>query len=117
MPFDGTVSDAPKPLPGADDNLLGFSVSQPCPSTKPRRNGRLDSVASTLAVLALARDPIADDRRWCKGAFARTWFHIPVRVGSGMARRAEADESLKTSVDRQPALDRLLWDQRRLRLE
>src|SRR4051794_17633457 len=87
MPFDGTVFNAPKPLSGADGNLLGLAVRQPSPSSEPRLNRRSETVASTLAVLTLARDLIAEERRWCKGAFARNWFHIPVRVGSGMARR------------------------------
>jgi hypothetical protein len=36
---------------------------------------------------ARARDLIVDERQWCKRAFARGWFDIPVPVHSSFARR------------------------------
>jgi hypothetical protein len=47
---------------------------------------RGESVASTIAVLRRARDLIADEQRWCKGSFARSWFNISVPPYS-LARR------------------------------
>jgi len=86
MPFDGTVVDAPKPLLGTHGNLPGLALSESSPPPKHRLR-RAESIASTLAVLTLARGLIAEERRWCKGAFARSWFDIPVRARSGVARR------------------------------
>ena len=38
-------------------------------------------------MLALARQLITVEQRWCQGAFARGWFDIAVPVRSGFARR------------------------------
>jgi hypothetical protein len=48
---------------------------------------RPDSIASTIAVLRRARDLVADERRWCGGSFARSWFDVPVLPQMVLARR------------------------------
>jgi hypothetical protein len=48
---------------------------------------RAEHIGDTLAVLARAREVIADERRWCRRSFARSWFNVPVRVQSAAARR------------------------------
>ena len=54
------------------------------PSHITRLPGRAEAA---MAVLVRARGFLADERRWCKGAFARSFFEIPVPVHSGLARR------------------------------
>ena len=44
-------------------------------------------VGDTLAVLARARELIADEQRWCRRSFARSWFNVPVSAHSAAARR------------------------------
>src|SRR5690242_1039310 len=78
MPFDSTsVIDNPKP----DD-----------PNRGP------ESVGGTIAVLVRARAFIADERYWCRGAFARSWANIPVLPHSIFARRFCAVGALKLAA-------------------
>lgn len=92
MPFDCTpLIDPPKQVSTAAADTLGGLLPavaarcRPIPhwyvSKKPER------VDAAVAVLARARELIADERRWCKRAFAVAWLDIPVPVGSRYARR------------------------------
>jgi hypothetical protein len=45
-----------------------------------------EQIDNTLRVLVRARELIADERRWCRRAFARGWGGIPVPVQSLAAR-------------------------------
>lgn len=95
MPFDGTAASSAKVrLLALGADLLSFAPS--CPSgeaTAPRaipawhRCRPRESMGDTLAVLARARELLSDERRWCRGSFARGWRGIPVPVGSTVARR------------------------------
>ena len=95
MPFDGSpVIQGPKDCAGTNPDLVDF-VKKTRPVRLDERRGMLatdmsrrpESVGSTLAVLGRARDLIAVEHSWCQLAFARTWFGIPVRLRSGIARR------------------------------
>ena len=93
MPFDcAPIIDAPKSLPALDGDVLDFGtkspnviIARPIPAWHAIR--RPECVGDTLAVLALARALLADERRWCRGSFARGWREIPVPVRSVFARR------------------------------
>jgi hypothetical protein len=94
MPFDcAPVIDAPKSLPALSGDVLDFGtnspkaeviVARPVPAWHASR--RPECVGDTLAVLARARALLADEQRWCRGSFARSWI-IPVRPRSAFARR------------------------------
>src|SRR5437762_4871049 len=96
MPFDGNpVADAPKRLYAVGSDLLHFgttpmppaytATSRPIPAWHSSR--RPEHVGDAIAVLARARELIADERRWCRRSFARSWFNVPVPVQSAAARR------------------------------
>ena len=94
MPFDGTPIIHPAKSPGGTEpNLAEVGFCQFTPSFRPRPmplrhvSRAPERVGNTLAVLAFARDLVGDEQRWCKGAFARSWWNVPVRMRSGMARR------------------------------
>jgi hypothetical protein len=94
MPFDGTpISDAPKRLHALDGDLLHFAPSPPAYTSTSRpipawhSSRRPEYVGDTLAVLARARELIADEQRWCRRSFARSWFNVPVSPDSAAARR------------------------------
>ena len=91
MPFDGTLV-IEKQVPSVTDASLGIGTNSGLPQrASPRAiscvNRRTEWVASAVAVLSRARELIADERRWCKRAFAVAWLDIPVRAGSRFARR------------------------------
>jgi hypothetical protein len=73
MPLDGRCFIEPSSLV---DRTVSRQVSP-----------RAEATGSTLVVLRRARDMIADQRRWSRGAFARSWFNIPVPPQSAFARR------------------------------
>jgi hypothetical protein len=80
MPFDGTpVANAPKRLYALGSDLLQFGTT--ASSQRP------EYVGDTLAVLARARELIADEQRWCRRSFARSWFNVPSSPDSAAARR------------------------------
>src|SRR5256885_1970713 len=95
MPFDGTpVANAPKRLYALSSDLLQFGTtawsacagsSRAIPAWQSSR--RAEHIGDTLAVLARARELIADERRWCRRSFARSWFNVPVSPDSAAARR------------------------------
>lgn len=95
MPFDGNpVSSAKVRLVALGPDLLAFGPTspeggarapRPLPAWHPCR--RPETVGGTLAVLRRARDLLEDERRWCRGSFARGWRDIPVPLGSVVARR------------------------------
>ena len=89
MPFDGTLV-IEKQVPSVTDASLGIGTNSGLPQrASPRAippwsvNRRTECVASAVAVLSRARELIADERRWCKRAFAVAWLH----AGSRFARR------------------------------
>jgi hypothetical protein len=105
MPFDGSPIDCPAPLGRSRHSRLHFLVNPaepvtgkllPIPVCHPDRGG--ESVDSTIAVLNRARVLIADERHWCRGAFARSRAHIPVRPYSFFARRFCAIGALKRAA-------------------
>ena len=106
MPFDGSqLIDRLKPLDRGGDLPLGFILNPAKPvlgkiSPVPARHRDHDreSVDSTIAVLNRARALIADERHWCRGAFARSWANIPVRPYSFFARRFCAIGALKRAA-------------------
>lgn len=95
MPFDGTpVSSTKIRLLALGPDLLTFGatpagsgVAAPRPIPGWHRCRRPESLGDTLAVLARARLLLKDERRWCRGSFARGWRDIPVPAGSTLARR------------------------------
>jgi hypothetical protein len=95
MPFDCTpVIDQPKQVPIAEVNAFGNSALSPVAVTVRCRPipawylGRQPrNIDAAVAVLTRARELVADERRWCKRAFALTWLDLPVTVGSRYARR------------------------------
>ena len=95
MPFDCTpVIDQPKQVSIAEVNALSLSALSPSTGAVRSRpippwcmNRIPERVDAAVAVLARARELIADERRWCKRAFALTWLDLPVTVGSRYARR------------------------------
>jgi hypothetical protein len=92
MPFDGRpVIDRETQLPV---DVLDFDPSTSAIQPLAARSlpiwhalRRPEGVGATLAVLVRARELIADEGQWCKGAFARSWLDIPVPVRSVFARR------------------------------
>jgi hypothetical protein len=95
MPFDGTpVSTAKVRLLALGPDLLAFGPSSPDGDAAGRRPipawhrcRRPDTIDDTLAVLGRARQSLQDERRWCRGSFARDWRDIPVPAGLAAARR------------------------------
>ena len=95
MPFDcAPIIDAPKSLPALGRDVLEFRTNPPKAGTIIARpipawhaSRRPECVADALAVLTGARALLADERRWCKGSFARGWLELPVSAGSVFARR------------------------------
>ena len=95
MPFDCTpVIEQPKKSSAAATGTVEMSViapstraftARPIPPFYMNRNP--ERVDAAVAVLARARELIADERRWCKRAFATAWLDIPVHVGSRYALR------------------------------
>jgi hypothetical protein len=95
MPFDCTpVGEAPRRLHALDSDLLRFGTAptpacagglRPIPAWHSSR--RPEYVGDTLAVLARARELIADEKRWCRRSFARSWLNVPVPAQSVAARR------------------------------
>jgi hypothetical protein len=94
MPFDcAPIIDAPKLLPALAGDVqfrtnppkAGTIIARPIPAWHASR--RPECVADALAVLTGARALLADERRWCRGSFARGWLDIPVPVQSVFARR------------------------------
>jgi hypothetical protein len=70
------------------DGHLFIEPSVPVDRTASRQVTQCaEAVASTLIVLRRARDLITEQRRWSRGAFARSWFNIPVPPQSAFARR------------------------------
>src|SRR3979490_1933681 len=94
MPFDcAPIIDAPKSLPALAGDVQ-FRTNPPKPDAIVVRlipawhaSRRPECVGDTLAVLTGARALLADERRWCKGSFARGWRDLPVSVGWFSARR------------------------------
>jgi hypothetical protein len=94
MPFDCSPTiESPKqshvdasnvPDLGIDRRSDPFNV-RPIPAWHATR--RPESIGTSLAVLGLARQLITDERRWCQGAFARTWLSAPVPTHWVLARR------------------------------
>ena len=92
MPFDGSpVIDREKQLPV---DVLDFDPStsaiqplaaRPLPIWHALR--RPKGVGATVVVLLRARELIADEQRWCKRSFARTWLGVPVPIRSVFVRR------------------------------
>jgi hypothetical protein len=95
MPFDCTpITDAPKQAPTLDGHVITFDtrppdtkliIARPIPAWHTSR--RPEYISDALAVLARARELIADEDRWCRRSFARSWLNIPVPVQSVAARR------------------------------
>lgn len=77
MPFDGLAFSLLEPRLEWPDPLRATSISS---RSRP-------ASAGTLAVLLYARKLIAEERRWCRHSFARSWFGIPVPAHSRLARR------------------------------
>jgi hypothetical protein len=98
MRFDCTpITDAPKQVPALDSHVITFGtrppdteriIPRPIPAWHTSR--RPEYISDALAVLALARELIADEERWCRHSFARSWLNIPVPVQSMGARRFRA---------------------------
>ena len=95
MPFDGTLDSSGKVrLLALGPDLLAFGPPSPeggarAPRPLPawHRCRRPETLGDTLAVLRRARQLLEDERRWCRGSFARGWRGIPVPAGSIVARR------------------------------
>jgi hypothetical protein len=96
MPFDCTpvLDDLSNPSPAVGDNAAktrtvacaaGPIRVRPIPAGYVNR--RSEHVEAAIAVLARARDLIAEEPRWCKRSLARGWLDIPVPVQSAFARR------------------------------
>src|ERR1041384_6697863 len=75
MPFDGTLVSTVKPSAGAETGLVGLPIAG---ITERTFSPSPEVTDSRIAVLRRARDLVADEQRWCKGSFARSWFNIPV---------------------------------------
>ena len=95
MPFDAMpVRDRPIRLVALDPTLCHFGPSsetcyatgfRPIPAWHALRES--NRIAVTIAVLARARELIADEERWCRGSFARGWVGLPVPAKSAIAQR------------------------------
>jgi len=102
MPFDCTpLFDAPQ-WPATCSDLVQIRTNTR--TAKPIRvrsdpawdvARRPECTDPTVLVLIRARNLIADERQWCKRAFARTWFDIPIPVQSTFARRFCAMGAIK----------------------
>lgn len=106
MPFDCTpMVENPKPLGGGGDSAIALSFNPTAPKparvlpmpTRHLKRGP-ESITSTIAVLVRARALIGHHQYWCRGAFARSWFNIPVRSHSFFARRFCAVGALKRAA-------------------
>ena len=84
MPFDGSLVSTVKPSAGAETGLVGLPIAV---ITERTFSPSPEVTDSRTAVPRRARDLVADERRWCKGSFARSWFNIPVPPHSALARR------------------------------
>ena len=91
MPFDGTPVIARQKHSPVHVLDLGTPFEDQALATRPlpvwHALRRSESVGATFAVLVRARELVADERQWCKRAFARSWLGIPVPVRSVLARR------------------------------
>ena len=95
MPFDGIPVNSTKVrLLALGPDLFAFGPTPAggeaaAPRAIPAWHScrRPESLSDTLAVLARARLLLQDERRWCRGSFARGWRGIPVPAGSALARR------------------------------
>ena len=92
MPFDCTI-ESPKQSHLDASNVPDLAIhrrSDPF-NVRPIRawhaTRRPESIGTSIAVLVRARQLIADEWRWCKGAFARSWLSIPVPADWVLARR------------------------------
>ena len=103
MPFDCMpVIENPKSSGAGDSSALAL-VSNPkvdnlWPTAARHRSRGGESIDSTIAVLNRARMLIADERHWCRGAFARSWANIPMWPHSFFARRFCAVGALKRAA-------------------
>jgi hypothetical protein len=70
---------------GASPLPVDATGPRPIPVWHPSRCP--ETVGSTLAVLIRARRWIADEQRWYRGSFARTWLDIPAPPQSALAGR------------------------------
>ena len=94
MPFDSTsVTGDLKQLCTAENAALHLSTGSRMAEAAtirpiPAWHSSLlsEQIDNTLRVLVRARELIADERRWCRRAFARGWGGIPVPVQSLAAR-------------------------------
>jgi hypothetical protein len=87
MPFDCTPGiEEPKYHRGDDIIVIRFARSA-ASSAIPDWCVSRKAVATATAVLARARELIADEQRWCKGTLARGWLDVPVPIHSRFARR------------------------------
>jgi hypothetical protein len=90
MPFDctpivDTIGNTDLLARRGAEEMDGVSTRLAVP---PRPVGRRSSFGwDIVAVLVRARQFIAQEQHWCKGAFSRGWFHVPVRAQSQAARR------------------------------
>jgi hypothetical protein len=92
MPFDGTPVANRLYALGSDLPQFGTTASSAyagSPRAIPawHSSRRAEHIGDALAVLARARELTADEQRWCRRSFARSWFNVPVRVQSAAARR------------------------------
>jgi hypothetical protein len=95
MPFDTTpIIDDLKMLPtvrhaelvvSAGSRMAEAATIRPIPAWHSSLLS--EQIGNTLRVLVRARALIADERRWCRRAFARGWGGIPVPLQSAAARR------------------------------
>ena len=70
---------------GTKPPAIRLIIARPIPAWHTSR--RPEYISDALAVLARARELIADEERWCRRSFARSWLNIPVPVQSVAARR------------------------------
>src|SRR5438477_12671630 len=95
MPFDCTpIIDAPKRLTAVGPAVrdIGTTPWTACGSGRDRSRvgmsaGGRQRLGDAFIVLTRARELLADEQRWCKRSFARTWLGIPVPAQSALARR------------------------------
>src|SRR4051794_7089887 len=95
MPFDSMpVTDRPIRLVALDPTLRRFGPTlescdpagfRPIPAWHALREP--NRIGVSIAVLARARELIADEGRWCRGSFARGWVGLPVPAKSAIAQR------------------------------
>jgi hypothetical protein len=104
MPFDCTpMVENPTPLGSGADSGIALHPTAPKPARvmpMPARHLKRgpESITSTIAVLVRARALIGHDQYWCRGAFARSWFNVPVRPQSFFARRFCAVGAVKLAA-------------------